>query len=330
MIWDKLVDRCLLFTDAPSGLLRELLKEAEDELANKLELYDAIYTITVPDTISGLGLWSADANSDNSYTKLPPDYLRDIQVTHRGVPLRKMEEFESFRKPNGELPGGNPTAYAIAGDYVVFNAEPVKGEVFLLHYKSTLNDFMVDKVFNILHYDKIAGSSNDAIWLDTTLGDKLNGYTIRWETNAFTIGSGTTTSMATAAPGLPDKYVGNKMLKVAFSLDYGSTSAASRYVLNYDFGTLSGTTSASDPYGQGIDGTASIGSLVRITNYRTIAPVIPDKFHKDLCNYAVAIANAKGSPDMYDKYWNKWESNIGRLINEAQDRDLIFTIREEL
>ena len=28
MTWDKLVDRCLLFTDAPGGLLKELLKEA--------------------------------------------------------------------------------------------------------------------------------------------------------------------------------------------------------------------------------------------------------------------------------------------------------------
>ena len=38
MIWDKLVDRCLLFTDAPGGLLKELLKEGEEELANRLEL----------------------------------------------------------------------------------------------------------------------------------------------------------------------------------------------------------------------------------------------------------------------------------------------------
>ena len=53
MIWNKLVDRCLLFTDAPGGLLKSLLKEAESELANKLELYDALYTIEVPNTISG-------------------------------------------------------------------------------------------------------------------------------------------------------------------------------------------------------------------------------------------------------------------------------------
>ena len=32
MTWDKLVDRCLLFTDAPGGLLKELLNEAEIEI----------------------------------------------------------------------------------------------------------------------------------------------------------------------------------------------------------------------------------------------------------------------------------------------------------
>ena len=82
MIWNKLVDRCLLFTDAPGGLLKALLKEAEEELANKLELYDAVYTIEVPSTISGLGIKSstADTFADHNYTRLPINYLKDIEM----------------------------------------------------------------------------------------------------------------------------------------------------------------------------------------------------------------------------------------------------------
>ena len=58
MTWDKLVDRCLLFTDAPGALLKELLKEAQIELSNELELYDSLFQISVPGTVSGLGAQS--------------------------------------------------------------------------------------------------------------------------------------------------------------------------------------------------------------------------------------------------------------------------------
>ena len=74
MIWNKLVDRCLLFTDAPGGLLNSLLKEAESELANKLELYDALYTIEVPNTLSGLGLWSQNTGN-STFDKSPNIFL---------------------------------------------------------------------------------------------------------------------------------------------------------------------------------------------------------------------------------------------------------------
>ena len=33
---------------------------------------------------------------------------------------------------------------------------------------------------------------------------------------------------------------------------------------------------------------------------------------------------------MYNQYWSQWMLNMDNLINEAQDRDLIFSIREEI
>lgn len=91
MTWDKLVDRCLLFTDAPGGLLKELLKEAEQELSHELELYDALYTIQVPNTLTGGGISTHAASQqyvDRNYFHLPPEYVRDVAVYHEGTRLK--------------------------------------------------------------------------------------------------------------------------------------------------------------------------------------------------------------------------------------------------
>ena len=322
MTWDKLVDRCLLFTDAPGGLLKELLKEAESELSNKLELYDAIYTIEVPNTIKGLGVYSADAGSDSSYTKLPADYLKDISVIHRGSRLKKVSEFEMHRQTDGTMTGGSPTSYSISGDFIVFNREPSAGEKFTLHYKSSLTEYTTDKVLNVYHYDAIAGDSNDRIFLDTPLGDKLNTYQIWWEIANYTLSAGTT--VGTSVPGIPDIWYGNKSKNLLNSINYGEIAHLSRYQLNNDFGSEIGTSSAD------ADTQNSIGSLVRVVNYRNIAPLIPDRFHTSLCDYAVALANAKSSPELYNTYWTKWTINMDNLINEAMDRDLIHNIKEEI
>ena len=307
MIWDKLVDRCLLFTDAPGGLLKELLKEGEAELANRLELYDSIYTIEVPSTLQGLGLYSSDANSDNNYTKLPHDFLKDVGVIHRGYKLKKVSEVDFFRKSDGKMTIGTPTEYSIAGDFIAFNTTPSPGDKFILHYKGALTE-----------------QSNDKVWLDTGLGDKLNGYSMRWENAVRTLSAGTLVS--STVPGVPDSYISSKGEKLALGIDYGTLTPSSSYVISTDFGAEVGTSSADSPNAP----TDSIGSLARISSYRNLAPVIPDRFHKELCNYAVAIANAKTAPDLYDKYWTKWELNMDRLINEAQDRDLIHSIRGEI
>lgn len=327
MIWDKLIDRCLLFTDAPAGLLKELLKEAEQELSNKLELYDSIYGITIPNTLQGLGLYSHQTASDNSYIKLPPEFIRDIMVTYKGVPLQKMEEGDFIRMTNSQMTRGTPTAYAIAGDFIVFNTEPNQGDSLNLHYKSSLGDQQTDKVFTLIHYSVVSGSNNDLIWIDTPLGDKLDGYLIRWESVLRTLSSGTNTSFGTQVPGLPDKYQGNKTLNVAGTVDYGATNKGSRYNINQDFGdTDVVVTSAAFPN----EPADAIGSMLRVINYRTLAPVIPDRFHTELCDYAIALANAKAAPDTYARHWTMWESKMERLIEEAANRDLIHTIREEM
>ena len=322
MIWDKLVDRCLLFTDAPGGLLKELLKEAEQELANKLELFDSIYTIEVPSTLYGLGISSQTASTsvDHNYHKLPMDYIRDMGVSHKGRPLSKMNEKDIYRKTNGSPTSATPTAYGISGDFIVFDTNPSEGDKFILHYKSMLDDANTDKVLNIVHYDVQVGS-NDMIYVDTLLGSLLNGTNIVWEGTQYAISAGQKTSIS-LPPGVPDRYFGNKFEEnVGINADtYPKLFKGSRYTLP-DF--TGGTAAASKPE----DAT---GSLCISVNYRALAPLIPDRFHTDLCSYAIAIASAKSSPETYNQYWTKWIMNMDNLINESADRDLIHSIREEI
>ena len=59
-------------------------------------------------------------------------------------------------------------------------------------------------------------------------------------------------------------------------------------------------------------------------------PEIPEIFHKDLCNYAIAIASAKELPTMYDKFWQQWLVNIEEIKNEIADRELLYNMKEEI
>ena len=319
MIWNKLVDRCLLFTDAPGGLLKELLKEAEMELANKLELYDSLYTITIPSTANGAGLYTHRTTAaDHNYMKLPQDYIRDISVSHQGRKLKKVSEQEIHRKSDGTLSEGTPSAYAISSDYIIFDTNVSSGDLFVLHYKSRITELSTAKVITVHRYDQ----SNGHIYLDTLLGSALDSTKIYLENQIETLSSGTNATHR-QVPGLMDIYRGNKPQQdpSALGVQEMPEIVGSRYTVT--------AFSASDSMA-GNAWTAVDGANAVIFDYRDIAPLIPEQFHTDLCNYAIAIANAKTSPEMYNQYWSQWMLNMDNLINEAQDRDLIFSIREEI
>tara|TARA_R100000808_G_C2154269_1_gene165143 strand:+ start:2348 stop:3307 length:960 start_codon:yes stop_codon:yes gene_type:complete len=319
MIWDKLVDRCLLFTDAPSGLLKELLKEAEMELANKLELYDSLYTITIPSTANGAGIYTHRTTAaDHNYMKLPQDYIRDVSVSHQGRKLKKVSEQEIHRKSDGTLSEGTPSAYAISSDYIIFDTNVSSGDLFVLHYKSRITELSTAKIVNVFRYDQ----ANDHIYLDTLLGSALDGKKITFENQIKALSAGQNTSLR-SAPGMMDIYRGNKPQQDPASISILEIPEimGSRYTV----AAFSGSDSLS-----GSAWTSMDGANAMLYNYRDIAPLIPEQFHTDLCNYAIAIANAKTSPEMYNQYWSQWMLNMDNLINEAQDRDLIFSIREEI
>jgi len=60
------------------------------------------------------------------------------------------------------------------------------------------------------------------------------------------------------------------------------------------------------------------------------SPIIPDMYHRDLCNYAIAIAAAKDNPPLHDKHWVMWQQSLKEIINEDANRELVHTIRNEI
>ena len=324
MIWDKLVDRCLLFTDAPGGLLKELLKESEIELANRLEIYDSLYNLKVPATTDGLGVHSHENSItmnrvEHNYHRLPHDYLRDVSVSHKGRKLKKISEEDIAKNQNGVSYSGTPTAYGITGDYIIFDTTPSSGDEFIIHYKATITENTTQKVLTLKHYD----SGGPYVYLDTDLADDLNNLKIIFEAQTRILSDGNSLAYLHSSPGLLDPHNSNlSPANPSASASEGPTVAVgSRYTINSTF-DAEGSIEPGIRY--------SSGALVFISEYRNVSPLIPDRFHKELCNYAIAVANAKSAPDVYDKYWTKWELNMDRLINEAQDRDLIHNIREEI
>ena len=60
------------------------------------------------------------------------------------------------------------------------------------------------------------------------------------------------------------------------------------------------------------------------------SPIIPDMYHRDLCNYAIAIAAAKDNPALHDKHWMMWQQSLREIINEDANRELVHQIKSEI
>ena len=79
---------------------------------------------------------------------------------------------------------------------------------------------------------------------------------------------------------------------------------------------------------------------IKLTYYGTVdniqdtsstpSPIIPNMYHRDLCDYAIAIAAAKDFPQIHEKHLVLWNNCITEIINEDADRELIGHIKREV
>ena len=59
----------------------------------------------------------------------------------------------------------------------------------------------------------------------------------------------------------------------------------------------------------------------------TPSPIIPEIYHRDLCDYAISIASAKSSPDLHLKYLQMWKNSLSEIKAEDADRELVHSVR---
>ena len=139
--------------------------------------------------------------------------------------------------------------------------------------------------------------------------------------------------------GLPSNY------KQVIFLQYNGKKLApvTEDEISYD---SDGTIQSGDPGGYFIRNNgfhlnykSSTGTL-RLSYYGTVdgaqdpgtdpSPVIPGMYHRDLCNYAIAIAAAIKNPGLHDKHWVMWQQSLEEIINQDADRELVHTIKREV
>jgi len=79
------------------------------------------------------------------------------------------------------------------------------------------------------------------------------------------------------------------------------------------------------------DGSVEIAySFYGHPSHDTDSPIIMEKYHRDLCDYAIAIASAKDIPELHNKHFGIWLNNIEAIKNEDADGELIYSVRREV
>ena len=78
--WDNLIDRCLLYAEAPRQMIKNLLLEAEDELTRDVDLVIKLVRAVTP-----LFKYS-DTASDiiSNPIVLPNDFKKIVEVRYKG------------------------------------------------------------------------------------------------------------------------------------------------------------------------------------------------------------------------------------------------------
>ncbi len=139
--------------------------------------------------------------------------------------------------------------------------------------------------------------------------------------------------------GLPDNY------KQIIFIQYDGTKlyALGEDEVSYD---SSGDIQDGEPTGYFIRNNGihldykSSSGKIKISYYGTLdgaqdnstdpSPIIPNMFHRDLCDYAIAISAAKDNPQLHDKHWSLWLHSLDGIINEDADRELNHSIKREI
>ena len=292
--WNKLSDRCALFNNnKPRALYVELLKEAEKELVRKCDILESSEDYNTSDIMK----FSTSGSSRYKLT-LPQSYKKMISVIYDKEHLSPCSQADleyTIYSDRHVLQEGTPTKYYIKNNELYFDKEPPLDKSIVIKFYSNLisNQFTKYMIADKLLPQTIAGSQTSYAYIQTDLGHELNGQ------------KGSIFAKGASAQVPFTEFVFWKM----FSQNNDFASAVYKFTIT-DY-TLTGT----------------LKGAIRFDNYHHIAPIIPDQYHLDLCDYALAIAS--DDPNMHDKHMTMWLNKVEEIKNEDADRDLIHEVKAD-
>tara|TARA_R110002020_G_scaffold288669_2_gene504142 strand:- start:15402 stop:16367 length:966 start_codon:yes stop_codon:yes gene_type:complete len=317
--WSQLADRCSLFFDAPDGLYKELLREAEQELANKCSLYTKHYTYKI------------GTAEDSNALQLPNDYKSMIGVWVDGDLIKRVEKTQwDFNKgtldayPVMTVGTGTPEFYDLTNGFLVLDKTPSASTTVDVYYKATLSTPAVSTIGGISKPALILPVSTGKVYINTSLGAELNGTNVVYEDNGDFNRNDDIVYTISSSGGFPSSYPSPSQLT-----DF------EHQVANNIKGRTSGNQSWA--YYVGSDDTWTTEPITEahiqqgwIENYSSIAPVIEGDYHLALCDYALYIASAKTQPDLSMKHQQIWEKRIRETLNDNLDKELPIGMKEEI
>ena len=168
--WKQLAERCQLFVDEKDGLLIELLKEAECELANRCSLFKTKFNIYFDET-------AGDITVSNAF-KLPSHFKSIISVHIDGDLITQRDksqwDFENSSSQAMNVPSGTPDYYTLANGFIVFNKTTSTGYA-EVNFRGALPN--IDTIAKTV---QMIPNGDDTVYLDTTMGAEIDGLTVQY------------------------------------------------------------------------------------------------------------------------------------------------------
>ena len=301
--WTQLEARCKLFEDFDDYI--PLLKDAECELASRCSLFKTKFTIYFDET-------SGDTPTVNAF-KLPSNFKSIISVHIDGDLITQRDksqwDFEDSSAQAMNVPSGTPDYYTIANGFIVFNKTTSTGYA-EVNFRGTLPN--IDTIAKTV---QMIPNGDDFVYLDTTMGSAINGLKVQFQLGGVQLN--TLENIVYDA-----NYVGkNDIFNPSQNI---SKLTAETRIMNIEYQKFQGT-----------DWDSAMGSTFNLTtgeilNYRSKGPVIDNDYHLALCDYAIYIATALTDPAISDKHRMLWEKCIKDTIDDNFDKELQFTMKEEI
>ena len=329
MDWNKLTDRCRVFEPGvPRPLLKNLLQEGEEELAKLVSLYERKVHYTAP-FIEYYGATDSPQVRNVEWVLLPKDFSRMKWVYINGRPIEPEQQNESYKNTLNEVDDGTPTGYYVHNDKLYFNRIPSSDDNILIEYFSNLTSALKEKQFTV----------NSTMTIEVDTDEPTDLFVVSGTQRAYTdTTSNVRSTESRELSGIRKTDLINHLdskintptnredfYGFAIDTDLGDLLNGSLVIYNGTSNTITDTGELTSPVGQFYftDGALpAIGDIVLFPNYRDIAPIIPDQYHKELCYYALNVSTNN------DQYLQKWMAFITMVQEQDMNRDLIHSIKE--